>query len=394
LALAGSAELRELVDVSLGKPVEPGAFSAAIDSACARHGRITPETSRRLAGVRVLLVEDHPINRQVAREILAGEGAQVTVAGDGLEAVELLRADPSAIDVVLMDVQMPRMDGYDATREIRGSLGLNSLPVIAMTANASAEDRADAFAAGMNDHLAKPVDVHALVAAVRRQLHDHSGDAAPLAPVIAEEPKPVLALERALARLAGNLPLFRQMARLFVQEQPGSLARVRELLAAGERSNAERAAHTLKGVAATMGAERLADAAGRVERAIRRRQGAEELERLLAIAEAELESAIAALAATAGPEEVAVDSGVPEDEFDAEAFDSAISGVIAALREQDMAAVDRFAELKTLATAALLRRLAPAESALARLDFATALAELSTLRQDSGAATTRGAASP
>lgn len=394
LALAGSAELRELVDVSLGKPVEPEAFLAAIDSACARHGRITPETSRRLAGVRVLLVEDHPINRQVAREILAGEGAQVTVAGDGLEAVELLRADPSAIDVVLMDVQMPRMDGYDATREIRGSLGLNSLPVIAMTANASAEDRADAFAAGMNDHLAKPVDVHALVAAVRRQLHDHSGDAAPLAPAIAEEPKPVLALERALARLAGNLPLFRQMARLFVQEQPGSLARVRELLAAGEHSKAERAAHTLKGVAATMGAERLADAAGRVERAIRRRQGVEELERLLAIAEVELESAIAALAATAGPEEVAVDSGVPEDEFDAEAFDSAISGVIAALREQDMAALDRFAELKTLATAALLRRLAPAESALARLDFATALAELSTLRQDSGAATTRGAASP
>jgi PAS domain S-box-containing protein len=394
LALAASAELRELVDVSLGKPVEPEAFSAAIDSACARHGRIIPETSRRLAGVRVLLVEDHPINRQVAREILVGEGAQVTVAGDGLEAVEVLRADPRAIDVVLMDVQMPRMDGYSATREIRGGLGLTGLPVIAMTANASAEDRADAFAAGMNDHLAKPVDVHALVAAVRRQLRENAGDAATLATVMAEEQKPVLALERALARLAGNLPLFRQMARLFVHEQRGSFGPVRAALAAEARADAERAAHTLKGVAATLGAERLADAAGRVERAIRKRQGEEELERLLAVAEVELESAIEALAAAAGPEESADASGVPEDEFDAAAFDSAITGVIAALREQDMAAVDLFAELRTLATGALLRRLAPAESALARLDFATALAELSTLHQDSGAPAINGAASP
>jgi HPt (histidine-containing phosphotransfer) domain-containing protein len=246
----------------------------------------------------------------------------------------------------------------------------------------------------MNDHLAKPVDVHALVAAVRRQLHDHSGDAAPLAPVIAEEPKPVLALERALARLAGNLPLFRQMARLFVQEQRDSFAPVRKSLAAGERSDAERAAHTLKGVAATMGAERLADAAGRVERAIRKHQSEEELERLLSIAEVELESAIAALAAAAGPEEFVDDCGVPEDEFDAEAFDSVITEVIAALREQDMAAVDLFAELRTLATDALLRRLASAESALSRLDFATALAELSTLHQGSGAAAMNGAASP
>jgi PAS domain S-box-containing protein len=394
LALAESADLRDLVDVSLGKPIEPEAFSAAIDRACARHGRLLPETSRRLAGVRVLLVEDHPINRQVAREILVGEGAQVTVAGDGLEAVEVLRADPGAIDVVLMDVQMPRMDGYGATREIRGGLGLTSLPVIAMTANASAEDRADAFAAGMNDHLAKPVDVHALVAAVRRQLHDNTGDAARPATVMAEEHKPVLALERALARLAGNLPLFRQMARLFVQEQRDSFAPVRKSLAAGERSDAERAAHTLKGVAATMGAERLADAAGRVERAIRKHQSEEELERLLSIAEVELESAIAALAAAAGPEEFVDDCGVPEDEFDAEAFDSVITEVIAALREQDMAAVDLFAELRTLATDALLRRLASAESALSRLDFATALAELSTLHQGSGAAAMNGAASP
>ena len=156
---------------------------------------------------------------------------------------------------------------------------------------------------------------------------------------------------------------------------------MREALAAGALADAARAAHTLQGVAATLGAERLAEAAGRVERAIRKRQGDEELERLVAAAETELEAAIDALAAAAGPGDEEGPAGVPEEDFDAAGFLSAAQRVMRALGEQDMAAVDHFGELRALATAALLRQLAPVESALARLDFQAALDELQAIEQ-------------
>ncbi len=151
------------------------------ESAAADHAP-TPNalTNNALPGVRILLVEDNPINQQVARDLLRREGAIVSLAENGQIAVDLLAKNADDFDVVLMDVQMPVMNGYDATEQIRGRLGLTRLPIIAITANAMQEDRATALAKGMNDHVGKPFDIKQLCAVIR--LH------VPIKPELAASP--------------------------------------------------------------------------------------------------------------------------------------------------------------------------------------------------------------
>jgi two-component system sensor histidine kinase/response regulator len=118
---------------------------------------------RRLDGMRLLVVEDNKINQLVAKGLLKQEGAEVTLADNGQLAVDLLLAQPDAFEAVLMDVQMPVMDGYEATRALRALPVFADLPVIAMTANAMASDREACLAAGMNDHVGKPFEIDHLV---------------------------------------------------------------------------------------------------------------------------------------------------------------------------------------------------------------------------------------
>ncbi len=336
------------------------------------------DASQRLRGLSVLLVEDHPINRHVAREILAGEGAEVDVACDGQEAIARLRSHASAFDAVLMDIQMPRMDGYEATRVIRETLGLKQMPVIAMTANASPEDRAQSREAGMDDHIAKPIDVQTLVATVLR----HARPGAPTLEALgvpvggvaaAAEVPPVLALEQALARLAGHRTLYAQMARLFAQEQGESVRRLREALAQGDRTEAARAAHTLKGVAATLGAEALSTIAAKLERALKRRTEPDELERMSDQLGEQLALAIVALERAAEDLAPAADEALPLAEFDRSAFEERLDALVLALVDSNMAALDHYAELRALATDALVTPLRSVEEALGRLDFGVAL---------------------
>ena len=128
----------------------------------------TPVKPRRLQGLRLLVVEDNKINQMVAKGLLTQEGAEVMLADNGQLGVAAVAAAQPPFDAVLMDVQMPVMDGYAATRAIREELGLNTLPVIAMTANAMASDRAACLAAGMNDHVGKPFELDHLVAMLLR----------------------------------------------------------------------------------------------------------------------------------------------------------------------------------------------------------------------------------
>ena len=127
-----------------------------------------PNTTRR--GIRVLLVEDNEMNQQVATELLESAGAIVTVANNGRIAVDLLRngPQPPAFDVVLMDLQMPEMDGHTATRLLRADSRFKDLPILAMTAHALVEERERCLQAGMNDHVTKPIDPDALFAAIAR----------------------------------------------------------------------------------------------------------------------------------------------------------------------------------------------------------------------------------
>ncbi|CAN5757986.1 hypothetical protein BH11PSE8_BH11PSE8_07630 [soil metagenome] len=157
----------------LPQPVTRAALEAALrraldPTAVDTHAEAHVDTSKPLAGRRLLLTEDNPINQELAVELLGEAGAEVTIAQDGREALDAL--EHGRFDIVLMDCQMPVMDGYEATRHIRADPRWHALPVIAMTANAMAGDRERVLAVGMNDHIVKPLDIDAMFATLARWL--------------------------------------------------------------------------------------------------------------------------------------------------------------------------------------------------------------------------------
>ncbi len=214
-----------------------------------------------LSGIRVLLVEDNDINQQVAREILGSVGISVSMATNGQEAVEAVAA--GAYDAVLMDVQMPVMDGYEATRRIRQNPRFQALPIIAMTAHAMAGDREKSLAAGMNDHVTKPIDPEALF----RTLEQHMAKPGvrvpgPPAPPIAEPPgvadtPPPPGRHRyrpggqAFAGQPDSLCQYPQEIR---EGFPGRSRDFQNMARGGQEPDAAMLAHTLKGAAGNIGA--------------------------------------------------------------------------------------------------------------------------------------------
>ncbi|MES9935621.1 MAG: response regulator [Sedimenticola sp.] len=233
-----------------------------------------------IRGASILVVEDNEINRQVAGELLSVAGLRVQEARDGREAVRMVTG--SEFDAVLMDVQMPVMDGLEATRVIRQIPGYESLPIIAMTANAMVGDREKCLDAGMNDYVAKPVDpadlYHALVHWVPPKVME--------LPMTSELPKatrgegdefPALSgVEVANARkhVGGNLKLYMQLLKKFRKNQAGAADEVIQSLEAGDPDTARRIAHTLKGVSGNLGARRLFEAARDLEECIKKDDGA------------------------------------------------------------------------------------------------------------------------
>ncbi|MFO0123055.1 MAG: PAS-domain containing protein, partial [Inhella sp.] len=200
LAQGAGPTRRAALDGFLIKPFTPLQFQElATGSAQASpgHDAAAPASTVRLQGLRVLLAEDNRINQQVAVELLQSEGAVVTIAENGQLAVELLRAGADQFDIVLMDMQMPVMDGLRATHCIRQDLGCG-IPIVAMTANAGEEDRRRCLAAGMDDHLGKPFELGHLVAVIQRL---RAGDAA-----AAPTPSPASAPAQPSARPATPLP--------------------------------------------------------------------------------------------------------------------------------------------------------------------------------------------
>ncbi|MDC8772229.1 CHASE domain-containing protein [Roseateles albus] len=240
----------------------------------------TAPGEQRLAKLRLLLVEDNPNNQQVASELLTDEGAVVEIANHGREAVELLVATPEAFDVVLMDLQMPVMDGLSAARFIRQELGLSRLPIVAMTANAMSSDREACLAAGMNDHIGKPFNLDELVRVLRRLggLEQGLAEAMPASPAVlveaaAAEIDPAQSaaseagvdLELALRRLGGKRASYIRLLGSFVRDLAALPEQLRSQVEQGDFESATRLLHTLKGTAATLGATGMAGEAGEAE---------------------------------------------------------------------------------------------------------------------------------
>ena len=290
------------VEYILAKPVNASLLFEAVigvlqleaDSAAAAGGAPAPALAgatdlAAVCGARILLAEDNPLNQQIACELLENEGLVVEVANNGREALEM--AGARRYDLILMDMQMPEMDGLAATRALRERFTSAQLPILAMTANASDHDRQLCAEAGMDAHISKPIDPPELYATLSRWLAGRVqatdappvpatgrtpvGDAVPVmrgaAPAAADMPQPAalgvagVDCTAGLRRAAGKPALYRKLLRTFVRDLAGSVDAVRNALAAGDREAAVRAAHTLKGSAGSIGATAIQADAGALE---------------------------------------------------------------------------------------------------------------------------------
>jgi len=235
--------------------------------------------SVRLDGVRVLVVEDNDINQLCARELLEQAGAVVLIAENGKEALDLLDEQP--VDCVLMDVQMPVLDGYSATRQLRKKKKYGNLPIIAMTANAMAGDRERALESGMNDYVSKPVEPNEMRQAVHRWTLGGSEERMPQAAEAAPEPRVTpLDLDAALRRASGNRTLLIKMMQRFSSDAPNFAKSYAEARTKNDLEVATRLAHSMKGSAGTIGLMELQAAAGQLEAALREKADEQEVTRI------------------------------------------------------------------------------------------------------------------
>jgi PAS domain S-box-containing protein len=256
----------------LTKPVTPQQLADTVQRAIKGIGMPSPNAkspafhpSSRLAGLRLLVVEDNMINRQIAEALLSGEGAQVLLAEGGVEGVRMIMTDAHSFDAVLMDIQMPDIDGLQATRRIRANPRFATLPIIAMTANASKSDRQTCLAAGMNEHVGKPIDLEQLITTLIAQT---GGENNQQAITTVHEDESTLIIEQResmIHRLGGNIDLIRSVLRSFGPELQQQITQLKQHIEQQNRVSAASVLHAIKGSAGTMGAVALSLRASQFE---------------------------------------------------------------------------------------------------------------------------------
>ncbi len=278
------------IDACLIKPVSPKKLFAAILKAFGRRAdsettiereERTPKGIESVRGAVLLLVEDNEINQQVAAETLKQEGFFVEVASNGKEAIERLREE-NRYELVLMDLQMPVMDGFEATRIIRDDPRYASLPIVAMTADAMTGVRRRVKEAGMNDYVSKPIDSQELWNVLVRWLKPGERDLPEgfdgfgASPNADEDVLPLVRgvdLAEGLEKVNGNRQLYVQLLGSFREDFAGSAEEIRKLLGHGDPSAAEKLTHTIKGISGNLGAKDLNTAVTALDSALQRGDG-------------------------------------------------------------------------------------------------------------------------
>jgi PAS domain S-box-containing protein len=389
----------------LTKPVTPSTLLEAIGEALGK-GVVTEtrQAERQdrsaadqasLAGARILLAEDNDLNQELARELLESAGIELTIVNDGQQALDLLATAP-AFDGVLMDCQMPVMDGYTATRLLRQQPRFAALPIIAMTANAMAGDREQALAAGMNDHISKPLNVTAMFAIMARWIRpahaaggprDGQGGGNAAGATAAALPElPGIDTAAGLATSMGRPDLYRRLLGRFREGQARFRAEFDAARGSGDASAPARVAHTLRGTAGNIGAKQAAAAAAALETACQAGASAHEIAQRLAEVEQALAPVLAGLAALAPAADAAPGPGLPSAAAAPAAAPlspraaAMLSQLRTLLADSDTAALDVLGELEELVQGQpLARQLRRASQAVERFDFDAALLELDAL---------------
>jgi len=385
----------------LSKPLTPSslldgfftAFSLARPESSGRDPRCREPVvaDRGLRGVRLLLVEDNEINQELTREILLEAGLEVDIASDGAEALRLVQQQ--TYNGVLMDCQMPVMDGYEATRRIRALPPFATLPILALTANAMAEDRAKCQACGMDDLITKPIDVQAFFSTLARWFSSAHApanppqkpeDAQPAAPESdARLPEiPGLDLSLALARLGGRQELLMQTIHRFRDSQRDLLAQIEHALTGDAPETAIRLAHSCKGLAGTIGASLLSKRASSLQTCLQTLPAEGCAEELQAFSH-ELSQALAAIDVALPPETCSgeAQTSAPPSESELRSLGNLASALETRLQQFDFEAIEDAQRLMPF-----LSRVGHTEEAqqmlkaIQRFEFDTALERLASLR--------------
>ena len=275
------------VDAALAKPISPSAvFDTLVHLLDPKYDTRNPQQAviddnwTRLNGRSVLLVEDNEINQEVARDLLEIVGIEVTIANDGMEAVQ--QVNLHAFDAVLMDIHMPVMDGFEATRAIRRDARHDNLPIIAMTANAMEGDRQRCLDAGMDDYVPKPIHPEHLFSTLARTLRAPKATAAtpddtrPVVPAGPQDPllqalgrHPAIDIEAGLSHVLGRADLFSKLVRRVFRERGTTLADIRAAVDQGDFAAAVSVVHSFKAISGSLGARALHQSCHRLETELR-----------------------------------------------------------------------------------------------------------------------------